>query len=134
MMSNNQLRSALRFLARHKGYSGTNILGLTLGLCACLVIYNPLPILRKTYGRSSLPVTFFLSIFPALVLGSSSTNRYSFGMAKDFNFPLSTNCRRYWFSLSAVIVSFVFDTITAIGRSIHFSSGIATTATSDMPG
>jgi hypothetical protein len=39
-MSNNQLRSALRSLARHKGYSGINILGLTLGLCACLVIYN----------------------------------------------------------------------------------------------
>jgi putative ABC transport system permease protein len=40
IMSNNQLRSAMRFLARHKGYSGINILGLTLGLCACLVIYN----------------------------------------------------------------------------------------------
>ena len=39
-MSNNQLRSAVRFLARHKGYSGINILGLTLGFCACLVIYN----------------------------------------------------------------------------------------------
>ncbi|HVU57594.1 MAG TPA: FtsX-like permease family protein [Puia sp.] len=39
-MSDNQFRSALRFLARHKGYSGINILGLTLGLCACLVIYN----------------------------------------------------------------------------------------------
>ena len=39
-MSNNQLRSALRFLARHKVYTGINILGLTLGLCACLVIYN----------------------------------------------------------------------------------------------
>ena len=39
-MSNNRLRFALRFLARHKGYTGINILGLTLGLCACLVIYN----------------------------------------------------------------------------------------------
>ncbi|HXB05616.1 MAG TPA: ABC transporter permease [Puia sp.] len=39
-MSDNQFRSALRFLARHKGYTGINILGLTLGLCACLVIYN----------------------------------------------------------------------------------------------
>ncbi|HEY4063176.1 MAG TPA: ABC transporter permease [Puia sp.] len=39
-MSDNQFRSALRSLARHKGYSGINILGLTLGLCACLVIYN----------------------------------------------------------------------------------------------
>lgn len=40
MMSDNQFRSALRFLARHKGYTGINILGLTLGLCACMVIYN----------------------------------------------------------------------------------------------
>ncbi|HEY4207294.1 MAG TPA: ABC transporter permease, partial [Puia sp.] len=40
IMSNNQLRSAARFLGRHKGYSGINILGLTLGLCACLVIYH----------------------------------------------------------------------------------------------
>src|ERR1700742_711746 len=39
-MSDNQLRSAFRFLPRHKGYSGINILGLTLGLCACLVIFN----------------------------------------------------------------------------------------------
>jgi hypothetical protein len=39
-MSNNRFRSALRFLGRHKGYTGINILGLTLGLCACLVIYN----------------------------------------------------------------------------------------------
>jgi putative ABC transport system permease protein len=39
-MSKNQVRYAVRFLARHKGYSGINILGLTLGLCACLVIYN----------------------------------------------------------------------------------------------
>ncbi|HLZ86094.1 MAG TPA: FtsX-like permease family protein [Puia sp.] len=39
-MSDNQFRSALRFLARHKGYTGVNILGLSLGLCACLVIYN----------------------------------------------------------------------------------------------
>lgn len=39
-MPNNQLRSAWRFLARHKSYAGINILGLTLGLCACLVIYN----------------------------------------------------------------------------------------------
>ncbi|MDO6432798.1 ABC transporter permease [Flavitalea sp. BT771] len=39
-MSNHQLRSAVRFLARHKGYAGINILGLTLGLCACLVIYH----------------------------------------------------------------------------------------------
>jgi len=39
-MSDNQFRSALRFLTRHKGYTGINILGLTLGLCACLVIYN----------------------------------------------------------------------------------------------
>lgn len=39
-MSNNQFRSAIRFLARHKGYTSINILGLTLGLCACLVIYN----------------------------------------------------------------------------------------------
>ena len=39
-MANHQLRSAVRFLARHKGYSGINILGLTLGLCACLVIYH----------------------------------------------------------------------------------------------
>jgi putative ABC transport system permease protein len=35
-----QLRSAVRFLGRHKGYSGINILGLTMGLCACLVIYH----------------------------------------------------------------------------------------------
>jgi len=39
-MSNNQLRYALRFLARHRSNSVINILGLTLGLCACLVIYN----------------------------------------------------------------------------------------------
>jgi ABC-type antimicrobial peptide transport system permease subunit len=39
-MPKNQVRYAVRFLARHKGYSGINILGLTLGLCACLVIYN----------------------------------------------------------------------------------------------
>ena len=39
-MSDNQFRSALRFLVRHKGYTSINILGLTLGLCACLVIYN----------------------------------------------------------------------------------------------
>src|SRR5258708_4960710 len=39
-MSDNHFRSALRFLARHKGYTSINILGLTLGLCACLVIYN----------------------------------------------------------------------------------------------
>ncbi|HEY4286497.1 MAG TPA: ABC transporter permease [Puia sp.] len=39
-MSENQFRSTLRFLARHKGYTSINILGLTLGLCACLVIYN----------------------------------------------------------------------------------------------
>jgi hypothetical protein len=39
-MSDKQFRSAIRFLARHKGYTGINILGLTLGLCACLVIYN----------------------------------------------------------------------------------------------
>ncbi len=39
-MANNQFRSALRFLARHKGYASINILGLTLGLCACLVIYD----------------------------------------------------------------------------------------------
>ena len=39
-MSNHPLRSAMRFLARHPGYSGINILGLTLGLSACLVIFN----------------------------------------------------------------------------------------------
>jgi hypothetical protein len=39
-MSKNHFHSVLRFLARHKGYTGINILGLTLGLCACLVIYN----------------------------------------------------------------------------------------------
>ncbi|HET6254485.1 MAG TPA: ABC transporter permease [Puia sp.] len=39
-MSDNHFRSALRFFTRHKGYTGINILGLTLGLCACLVIYN----------------------------------------------------------------------------------------------
>ncbi|HMF73104.1 MAG TPA: ABC transporter permease, partial [Flavitalea sp.] len=39
-MSDNQFHSAIRFLARHKGYTGINILGLTLGLCACLVIHN----------------------------------------------------------------------------------------------
>jgi putative ABC transport system permease protein len=39
-MSDNQFRPALRFLARHKGYSGINILGLMLGLCACMVIYQ----------------------------------------------------------------------------------------------
>lgn len=39
-MSDNQFRSAMRFLTRHKGYTGINILGLTLGLCACLVIYK----------------------------------------------------------------------------------------------
>jgi hypothetical protein len=39
-MSENQFHSILRSLARHKGYTGINILGLTLGLCACLVIYN----------------------------------------------------------------------------------------------
>jgi hypothetical protein len=39
-MSDNQFRSAVRFLARHKGYTSINILGMTLGLCACLVIYN----------------------------------------------------------------------------------------------
>lgn len=39
-MSDNQFRSAMRFLVRHKGYTGINILGLALGLCACLVIYN----------------------------------------------------------------------------------------------
>jgi putative ABC transport system permease protein len=39
-MSDNQVRSALRFFAHHKSYTGINILGLTVGLCACLVIYN----------------------------------------------------------------------------------------------
>ena len=39
-MSDNQLRSALRSLGRHKGYTTINILGLALGLCACLAIYN----------------------------------------------------------------------------------------------
>ena len=39
-MSENQFRSILRSLARHKGYTGINIMGLALGLCACLVIYN----------------------------------------------------------------------------------------------
>jgi hypothetical protein len=39
-MSENQFRSTLRFLARRKGYTGINILELTLGLCTCLVIYN----------------------------------------------------------------------------------------------
>lgn len=39
-MSDNQFRSAMRFLVRHKGVTVTNVLGLTLGLCACLVIYN----------------------------------------------------------------------------------------------
>jgi putative ABC transport system permease protein len=39
-MSDNQFRSVLRSLARHKGFTGINILGLTLGLCAWLVIYN----------------------------------------------------------------------------------------------
>src|ERR1700753_850940 len=39
-MSQNNLRSAFRTLARHKGYTTINILGLALGLCACLTIYN----------------------------------------------------------------------------------------------
>ncbi|WP_431213045.1 hypothetical protein ACQ86N_46690 [Puia sp. P3] len=39
-MSDNQIRSALRSLTHHKGYTAINILGLTLGLCACMVIYN----------------------------------------------------------------------------------------------
>ena len=39
-MSDNQFRSAIRSLTRHKGYTAINILGLTLGLCACMVIYN----------------------------------------------------------------------------------------------
>jgi len=39
-MSNSQFRSALRSLGRHKGYTAINILGLALGMCACLVIYN----------------------------------------------------------------------------------------------
>jgi len=29
---------AMRFLVRHKGYSGINIPGLTLGFCACLAL------------------------------------------------------------------------------------------------
>ena len=40
MSTSNPLRSAVRFLARHPSYSGINILGLTLGLTACLVIFN----------------------------------------------------------------------------------------------
>jgi len=39
-MSDIQFGSALRSLGRHKGYTAINILGLALGLCACLVIYN----------------------------------------------------------------------------------------------
>ena len=39
-MSDHQLLSAMRFLGRHKGYTAINILGLSLGLCACIVIYN----------------------------------------------------------------------------------------------
>ena len=50
-MSDNQFRSAMRFLARHKGYTGINILGLTLGLCACLVIYD-IVIYEFSFDRS----------------------------------------------------------------------------------
>ncbi len=39
-MSTNYFRFAIRSLARNKGYTGINILGLTLGLYACLVIYT----------------------------------------------------------------------------------------------
>jgi len=50
-MSDNQFRSALRFLARHKGYTAINILGLTLGLCACLVI-NDIVSYEFSFDRS----------------------------------------------------------------------------------
>ena len=39
-MSKNQFRFILRALVRDKGYTSINILGLTLSLCTCLVIYN----------------------------------------------------------------------------------------------
>ena len=39
-MSDNQFRFAWRTLTRHKGYTFINILGLALGLSACLVIYT----------------------------------------------------------------------------------------------
>jgi putative ABC transport system permease protein len=39
-MANNRFRFAWRTLTRHKGYTFINILGLALGLSACLVIYT----------------------------------------------------------------------------------------------
>lgn len=39
-MLKNHLRYAFRTLTRHKGYTLINILGLTLGICACIAIYT----------------------------------------------------------------------------------------------
>jgi len=39
-MLKNHLRYAWRTLTRHKGFTAINILGLCLGLCACLTIYT----------------------------------------------------------------------------------------------
>jgi putative ABC transport system permease protein len=38
-MFKNYLRNAWRHIARHKTYSAINVLGLSLGICGCLVIY-----------------------------------------------------------------------------------------------
>lgn len=43
----NHLRYALRYIVRHKSYALINILGLSLGMCACIVIY---PITRYELG------------------------------------------------------------------------------------
>src|SRR5688572_3098268 len=38
-MIKNYLKIAFRNIIRHKTYAAVNVLGLTLGICACLIIY-----------------------------------------------------------------------------------------------
>ncbi|MBE7170145.1 MAG: hypothetical protein INR73_06125 [Williamsia sp.] len=57
----------MRFLARHKCYTGINILGLTISLCACLVIYNLVNYefsfdrIKDYEGNTDFPYTDFIS-------------------------------------------------------------------------
>src|SRR4051794_38432273 len=39
-MPRNYFKTAWRTIIRHKGYSLINVLGLALGICACLAIYT----------------------------------------------------------------------------------------------
>ena len=62
-MIKNILKVAFRYLAKHKGYTLINIIGLAVGIAACILI---MLFVRSEWSFNKMPVTYTHLTLPTI--------------------------------------------------------------------